>query len=226
MAKKNVGEKTAGEKRAPIKDAAEGRSPEKRRRRRTRPRSKVASSRTAADAVSTPRETSEANLNALLGEVRTMKEMVRKLVTRPNIAGATPGREAVADGSDIGASDTDAVLEGAVDSLRRLLSELLERRMESVLSDLVDIRREALAAANGQSRRVVERLDQILETLGAVRFDAEPLDVVDPLIHSVVDERWQKTEPDGVILETMRPGYRTARGLVLCRAAVAVNRRS
>ncbi len=30
---------------------------------------------------------------------------------------------------------------------------------------------------------------------------------------------------DSVIVETVRPGYRSARGLVLCKAAVAVNRR-
>ena len=50
------------------------------------------------------------------------------------------------------------------------------------------------------------------------------MDFVDPLIHVVVEERRVDSAPDGVVLETLRPGYRTARGLVVCKAAVAVNR--
>jgi molecular chaperone GrpE (heat shock protein) len=73
---------------------------------------------------------------------------------------------------------------------------------------------------------MVERLDHLLETLGAVRFAAEPMDIVDPLIHVVLEERRDASAPDGVILEALRPGYRTARGLVVGKAAVAVNRRS
>jgi molecular chaperone GrpE (heat shock protein) len=71
---------------------------------------------------------------------------------------------------------------------------------------------------------VLERLDSLLENLGAVRFEAETLDAVDPLIHVVVEEREQVDAPEGVIVQTVRPGFRTARGLVVCKAAVAVSR--
>jgi molecular chaperone GrpE (heat shock protein) len=52
------------------------------------------------------------------------------------------------------------------------------------------------------------------------------MDVVDPLIHAVIEERQQADAPDRVILETVRPGFRTARGVVVSKAAVAVNRRA
>lgn len=120
--------------------------------------------------------------------------------------------------------DGDAAVEESVDSLRRLLSELIERRMESVVKDLVDARHEAAAAPDGALARVVKRLDALLDNLGAVRFDAEPMDLVDPLIHMVVNERHDAAAPDGVVLATVQPGYRSARGLVLCKASVTVNR--
>jgi molecular chaperone GrpE (heat shock protein) len=120
--------------------------------------------------------------------------------------------------------NTDAALESSVDSLRRLLSELVEQRMEAVVRDLVDVRRQAAAVAQRKDTGIVERLDRVLESLGAISFAAEPMDVVDPLIHVVTEERQQADAPGGVILETLRPGFRTARGVVVCKAAVAVNR--
>jgi molecular chaperone GrpE (heat shock protein) len=117
----------------------------------------------------------------------------------------------------------DAALEASVDSLRRLLSEAIEQRMESVVRELVEVHRELSAP---DAARAGERLGQLLDTLGALRFAAEPMDVVDPLIHTVVGERRDDSAPDGVVLETARPGYRTARGAVVSKAAVVVNRRS
>jgi hypothetical protein len=169
-------------------------------RKRAVPRQpKVTARRPAA-----PAPKGAARVDTILGELRGLKGMVRQLVAPP--------------------SDGDSALEESVDSLRRLLSELIERRMESVVKDLVDVRREAAAAA--EHGRIVKRLDALLDSLGAVLFDAEPMDIVDPLIHVVVDERRDETAPDGVILETVQPGYRSARGLVLCKASVAVNRRA
>jgi molecular chaperone GrpE (heat shock protein) len=152
----------------------------------------------------------EADLRGILGEIRSVKQMLAKLVTPFSSDG----------------SRSDAALESSVDSLRRLLSELIEQRMEAVVRDLVDIRRQAAAMAQRKGMDIVERLDQVLEDLGAIRFEAEPMDVVDPLIHAVIEERQQPDAPDRVILETVRPGFRTARGVVVCKAAVAVSRRA
>ena len=148
-------------------------------------------------------------MQAILGEIRSVKQMLEKLVTP------------FGDRSNV-----DAAFESSMDSLRRLLSELIEQRMESVVRKLVDIRREVAATAARNSTRILERLDDLLESLGAMRFEAEPMDVADPLIHAVTEERQQADAPDGVILATVRPGFRTARGLVVCKAAVAVNRRA
>ncbi|MCK6556755.1 nucleotide exchange factor GrpE [Candidatus Binatia bacterium] len=117
----------------------------------------------------------------------------------------------------------DDEIEASVSSLRRLLSELVEQRLESVMKTLADVRGEA-GNADGDNRRIVERLDQVLQSLGALPFVAEPMDIVDPIIHAIVEERRGNGVPDGLVVETVRPGYRTARGRVLSKAAVAVSR--
>ena len=138
---------------------------------------------------------------------RTEPQLVQPLVAAPRVAATNAA---------------DAILEGAVDSLRRLLSELIEQRMEAIVRDLAEVRSEAASSDDGG--RVVERLDQLLESLGGVKFAAPRFDAMDPLIHVAVEERHEEGIPDGVILATVRPGFRTGRGLVLCKAAVAVNR--
>jgi hypothetical protein len=115
----------------------------------------------------------------------------------------------------------DTIVEEAVTSLRRLLSELLEHRLESIAGELAGVRREVAAGAGAE--RVLGLVDDLLHRMGAVRFAAEPLDVVDPLIHSVVEERAAAGVPRGVIIEGLQPGFRSGRGLVLCKAAVAVS---
>jgi molecular chaperone GrpE (heat shock protein) len=140
---------------------------------------------------------------------RTQPTPVPQLMPPPQLADTSPA---------------DTILEGAVDSLRRLLSELIEQRMETVVRDLAEVRSEAASASSDGAARVVERLDQMLDSLGAVKFAAPRFDALDPLIHVVLEERHEAGIPDGVILATIRPGFRTGRGLVLCKAAVAVNR--
>ncbi len=119
------------------------------------------------------------------------------------------------------APQADRTLDGAVDSLRRLLSELLEQRLEAVARDLADVRRVLTSGADSET--ALDRIDELLDRVGAVRFVAEPLDVVDPLIHTVVAERPGGGTPRGVVLEGVRPGFRSSRGLVLAKAAVAVS---
>ena len=154
----------------------------------------------------------EPKLDTILAELRGVRETVQKMRTAPKpVAAAAP-------------LTGDSELEASVDSLRRLLSELIEQRMESVVRDLADVRRLA-ATGDGSRGPIVERLDQVLDKLGAIQFHGEPMDIVDPLIHEVAAERRGNDVPDGVILHTLRPGYRTARGAVVCKAAVAINRR-
>jgi molecular chaperone GrpE (heat shock protein) len=102
-----------------------------------------------------------------------------------------------------------------------MLSELLESRLESVVRDLAELRRETGIGADRE--RLLDLVDDLLQRSGAVRFSAEALDVVDPLIHTVVEERSSASVPRGVIVEAVRPGFRSGRGRVLCKAAVAVS---
>jgi molecular chaperone GrpE (heat shock protein) len=113
------------------------------------------------------------------------------------------------------------MLDVAVESLRRLLGELIEQRLEAVARQAAEVHREVAAGAD--RARVLELVDDLLERLGASRFTAQPLDAVDPLIHVVVEELRADGVPAGVILEAVRPGFRTGRGLVLARAAVTVS---
>ena len=153
-----------------------------------------------------PREVRSAELSEVLQEIRSLRAAIEPMVKPPRNEGAG--------------------LDASVDSLRRLLSELIEERMDAVVQELADIRREAATIPAEHGTRVAARIDELLESLGAERFEAEPMDVVDPLIHVVVAERQQEDVPDGVIVETVRPGYRTSRGWVVCKAAVAVSQRA
>jgi hypothetical protein len=140
----------------------------------------------------------------------------------PPVAAAAPTPKAPAPPPAPSATEPlTGPLDGAVDSLRRLLSELLEQRLESVARDLAEVRR--ALAAGGDLSTGLQQIDDLLDRLGAVRFSAEPLDVVDPLIHTVVAERPGNGVPRGVVLEAVRPGFRSSRGLVLAKAAVAVS---
>lgn len=143
-------------------------------------------------------------LEQISGEVRSIKRILDLQVARP-----LPAHKG---------------LEGSVESIRRLLSELIESRMEAVIGDLVFIRSEL--AAGGGAKMALERVDKLLQDLGAIRFEGVVLDYVDPLIHKVVEERRSPEQLDGVIVETVSPGFRTGRGTIVTRASVAVNRRS
>ena len=112
-----------------------------------------------------------------------------------------------------------------VDAMRRVLNDLMEARMNDVIRELVTIRNSA-ASAGGEARRIVEQMDALLSDLGAMKFEAERLEHVDPLIHAVSREVSDASLPDGIIMETLRPGFHTSRGIVVAKALVAVNRRS
>lgn len=150
----------------------------------------------------------EPQLEALTEELRAVKTMVQRLVPPPLTDTST----------------ADTILEGAVNSLRRLLSELIEERMEALVRDLAQVRSDATSAAADEGGRIVARLDQLLESLGARKFEARRFDAIDPLIHVAVEERREQGIPEGVVLATVRPGFRSGRGVVVCKAAVAVNR--
>lgn len=149
---------------------------------------------------------SSADLAALAKEIVGLKYLIGKICCAPKSATAAQTEE--------------------VDAIQRVLGDVVERRMDRVMDELVAIRNSAAAIKGGDSRHVAEQLDALLSNLGAVRFDAERLEHVDPLIHVVSKETRDASLPDGVIVEALRPGYATGRGVILAKALVAVNRRA
>ena len=170
---------------------------------------RVAKESRRAPAAASPRQAAEAPAafaaQALVSEIRSLRSLVESRMGVPTEVGA--------------------VLEDSVSALRRLLSEALERHLESVVGKLAALRRAAAQAATSRTD-LVARLDALLGDLGAVRFDGKVMDAVDPLIHTVLEERRITGMPDGVIAEALQPGFRTGRGLLLAKAGVAINRKA
>jgi len=158
----------------------------------------------APEPVAEPARAAEAMMKEIRAEMVSVRQTLQKLAAPPVSA--------------------DASLESSVDSMRRLLSELLEARMEPVIAEVAAIR--ALLASAPRGNAAVERIEALLADLGALRFEANRLDYFDPLIHQAVAERRDPAAPAGVVLETLMPGFRTVRGHVVAKAVVAVNRRA
>jgi hypothetical protein len=156
-------------------------------------------------AAARPPQASDAAMQAILAELASLRRMMEKMSAVPSFG--------------------DASLESGVDSMRRLLSDLLDARLDPVIAEVAAIRTLAASEAEGKFGSVVDRLDLLLNDLGAVRFEAQRLDYYDPLIHQVLAERREGDAPDRVVLETVVPGYRTQRGRVVAKAGVAINRR-
>jgi molecular chaperone GrpE (heat shock protein) len=161
--------------------------------------------RTAAPPIASA-QAPEATTQGILAELASLRRILERISAPPPSA--------------------DAALESGVDSMRRLLTELLESRLDPVIAEVAAIRSLAASETKGRIRAVIDRLDLLLNDMGAVRFEAQRLDYYDPLIHQVLAERHDADAPDRVILETVVPGYRTCRGRVVAKAGVAINRRA
>lgn len=109
-----------------------------------------------------------------------------------------------------------------VNAIRRVIADILEARMFAVLQKLAALRQSVPLDAS----ELANRVDVILEDLGAIRFTAERIEHLDPVIHEVGKEVHETQVPDGVIVSTIRPGWRTAQGQILARAVVSLNRRT
>jgi molecular chaperone GrpE (heat shock protein) len=122
-------------------------------------------------------------------------------------------------------SPADGDLETAVAAMRRLLSEWMERHMDQFLGELSAIRDTISDPDRLDRKDGLRRIDLLFERLGASPFSARKLDYVDPAIHEIVAERHLSDVPEGVVVETLRPGLRSASGAMVCKARVAVNRK-
>lgn len=120
---------------------------------------------------------------------------------------------------------TAALLDQSTETLRRLMGDLIEQRLESVIEQLVQLRLDLEDVSADGLSRIVQGLDRILDDLGAAPFEAETLDYFDPLIHLVIEERASPAGPEGTVAATLRPGFKTSRGRVVAKARVAVHRK-
>jgi hypothetical protein len=120
----------------------------------------------------------------------------------------------------------DEGLESATNSIRRVLSDCFERDHESLLLDLIRARQELADPERRDPTAALRHLDGVIDRLGALEFSARPRDFVDPAIHEVRAERRVNGLPEGVVAESLRPGFRSRSGVVILKAWVAVNRRS
>lgn len=107
-------------------------------------------------------------------------------------------------------------------ALHRLLSELMEGRLEVLARGVVDAVGCLEAGRQTQAR---ETLDRVLDAMGVAAFEPGLMDRIDPLICNVVEECVSDNTPEGAVVKTVRPGFRTRRGRVLRKATVAVARR-
>jgi hypothetical protein len=120
------------------------------------------------------------------------------------------------------AAQGDTDMDKGMDVIRRLLGDLVDARMEEVLKRLAGI--VSLAAAKGHEE-VVEALESVLADAGVIRFSPACLDFPDLFICRIAGDRADDAAAEGAIVDVVEPGYRTARGTVLAKAAVIINRR-
>lgn len=135
----------------------------------------------------------------LTREVAQLRETLNRLVVTPAISGTTD----------------------EVNAIRRIVADIMESRMTVFLQKLASIRHSVPL----ESVDLVSRIDSLLEDMGGLTYTAERLEHLDPVIHEVGRETQDGALPDSVIVETIRPGWRTVRGQVLSRALVCLNRR-
>jgi molecular chaperone GrpE (heat shock protein) len=128
-----------------------------------------------------------------------------------------------------------APLDRATATFQRLIAEVMDEKLAELAPPLVSLRSEMAqrVRTDGHSdpvaaefyQRGVEVLDQVL-SLGDIRRYEVPVGAAfDSLIHLAVGETRRGDLPNGVVAESVQPGFRTARGKVIAPAKVKVNRR-
>jgi hypothetical protein len=120
----------------------------------------------------------------------------------------------------------DDGLDSATTSIRRLLSDYLERDHETLLHDLVLARQSLTDPQRLDPAAALVLVDRLIKRLGGLEFSARELDFVDPAIHEIKAERCLERLPDEVVAESLRPGIRSRNGAVIAKAWIAINRRS
>ncbi len=132
-----------------------------------------------------------------------------------------------------------APIDRATATFQRIVTEVVDDQLAEMLPLLVDLRNEMAGRCDGDDdslagddltadddfvQRGTEMLDRVLATARVTRFDARPGEPFDPLIHLAVGETHRDDLADGTVAESLRSGFRSARGNLLSPARVKVNR--
>jgi molecular chaperone GrpE (heat shock protein) len=172
-------------------------------------------------------ERAEADMTKLLESLNT--QMAAAMQTFAELAAAQRGKhEAVI---------RTKPLDRATAMFQRLVTELLDERMDEILPTIVALRVEMSQRArmgegtpeaetqNEFLTRGTEMLDQVLANVDVHTYQPQVGDAFDPLIHLAVGETTRTDLAGDVVSDVFQAGFRSARGKVIHAARVKVNRR-
>ncbi len=168
----------------------------------------------------------------------TIAAAIESLNTQMNAAVTTLTELAVAHRGPKEAIERPLPLDRATTTFQRLVTEVVDDQLATLLPPIVALRNdlefrgtEASPSGRGQDdwkdflANSVEMLDQTLVQVGVARYEPHAGVPFDSLIHLAVGETRRDDLPEGVVSESLQPGFRTARGKVISPARVKVNRR-
>lgn len=168
----------------------------------------------------------------------TIAAAIESLNTQMNAAVTTLTELAVAHRGPKEAVERPLPLDRATATFQRLVTEVVDDQLATLLPPIVTLRNdlelrgtEAAPSGRGQDdwkeflANSVEMLDQTLVQIGVAKYDPHAGVPFDSLIHLAVGETRRDDLPEGVVSESLQPGFRTARGKVISLAHVKVNRR-
>ncbi|MFH1420317.1 MAG: nucleotide exchange factor GrpE [Planctomycetota bacterium] len=225
-AHKSVVRKASADEAAANKDAATGRRTAKPAATNAATSPSVRGARTESNNVA-PTDVlakAEADIGAVIESLNT--QMTIALGTLTELAVSQRGREE--------AVIRTAPIDRATATFQRIVAEVVDDQLAEMLPLLVDLRNEMVDWRHGDEdssgdddfvQRATELLDRVLTTARVTRFDARPGEPFDPVIHLAVGETHRDDLADGAVAESLRSGFRGARGNVLSPARVKVNRR-
>ncbi len=192
--------------------------------------------RATAKATARPAAAKAASTKILAKAEADIRSAVDSLNTQFGAAMDTLTALAVAQRGPTEAVLETAPLDRATAMFQRLVTDMLDEQLSDVLPTLVALRGEMsqrLSATSGDEtqddgdfyERGTEMLDQALAGAHVARYDVQPGDLFDPLIHLAVGEDHRPDLSNGAVAEARQPGIRTTGGKVIAQAQVNVNRR-
>lgn len=218
-----------------VTEAGERNAAAPQKKRPTSKRKRVTTEAAARSAAAKAASAKAASAEVLAKAEADIRSAIESLNTQFGAAMETLTALAAASRGPTEAVLETAPLDRATAMFQRLVTDMLDEQLSNVLPTLVALRGEMsqrLSADSGDNEqdddfyeRGTEMLDQVLAGAQVRRYDVQPGEEFDPLIHMAVGEDHRAELPDGVVAEALQPGFRTTGGKVIAQARVKVNRR-